>query len=201
MSSYLLLGIIVWLYIISVLKRAHLSAYYFIAGSVGLFFILIALGNPYWVWFMTHLVINGVATLGDLTHWCRVFTKYGIVYIDNSVNPVTMSIDYECSGIIETTAFIGLLAFFPTYSRQEKNFYLIVGIVWIYLANVMRLMLVVSLVYFGGAGWYFMAHTLLGRLFFYVLVIVLYYNVFTYSQLSQSLYTNFKRHFSRGKQS
>ncbi|WP_341778802.1 exosortase family protein XrtG [Levilactobacillus sp. HBUAS70063] len=201
MSSYLLFGMLGWLYVISVLKRAHLSAYYFIVGSVGLFFILIALGNPYWVWFMTHLVINGVSTLGDWTHWCRVFVKYGIVYIGNGQNPVTMSIDYECSGIIETTAFVGLLAFFPTYSRQEKMFYLVMGALWIYVANVIRLMLVVTLVYFGGASWYFTAHTLLGRIVFYVLVIMLYYNVFTYSELSQSLYTNFKRHFSRGKSS
>ncbi|AKP64987.1 hypothetical protein FC99_GL001345 [Levilactobacillus koreensis JCM 16448] len=194
MNSYLLFGMIGWLYAISVLKRARLSAYYFIVGSVGLFFILISLGNPYWVWFLTHTVINGVSGLGDLTHWCRVFAKYGIVYIGNGMNPITMSIDYECSGIIETTAFASLLAFYPTYGRPEKVFYLVMGALWIYLSNVIRLMIVVVIVYFGGAEWFFMAHTLLGRIIFSLLIIMLYYNVFTYSQLSQSLYTNFKRH-------
>ncbi|MGX6428723.1 exosortase family protein XrtG [Levilactobacillus yonginensis] len=198
MNSYLLFGIIGWLYAISVLKRAHLSAYYFIVGSVGLFFILIAIGNPYWVWFLTHSVINGIAWVSDLTHWSSVHTKYGIVYIVNAIRPVTMSIDYECSGIIETTAFVSLLAFYPTYGRQEKLFYLALGTLWVYLANVIRLLLVVILVHFGGANWFFTAHTIIGRLVFYCLIIMLYYNVFTYSQLSQSLYRNFKRHFSRG---
>lgn len=38
MSIYLIIGIIVWLYILSILKRAQLSAFHFIFGSGGLFF-------------------------------------------------------------------------------------------------------------------------------------------------------------------
>lgn len=42
MNPWLLLGILVWLYILSVLKKVHLPAYFFIVGSIGLFFILIS---------------------------------------------------------------------------------------------------------------------------------------------------------------
>ncbi len=37
MNIYLLIGIVVWLYILSILKRARLSAFHFIVGSGGLF--------------------------------------------------------------------------------------------------------------------------------------------------------------------
>jgi len=197
MNSYLLLGIIVWLYMLSVLQRAKLTAFSFIVGSVGLFFILMALSNPYWIWFFTHAVINGVSGLGNLTGMSGSYPKYGLIYIKNDLSPVTMMIDYECSGIIETMAFIGLLAFYPAYTRKEKVFYLLFGIVWIYLANVIRLGIVIVMVHFGGGSVYYLAHTIIGRIAFYLLVIILYYNVFTYSRLSRGLYKNLKDRLKR----
>lgn len=197
MNSFLLLGIIIWIYMLSVLKRAKLTAFSFIVGSVGMFFILMALSMPYWIWFFTHAVINGVDWLGSITHMSRCFPKYGIVYINNNLNPVTMTIDYECSGIIETAAYTSLLAFYPTYSRQEKVFYLVFGALWIYLSNIIRLMIVILMVHFGGASLFYLAHSILGRIVFYFLVITLYYNVFTYSRLSQGIYQNFKERIRR----
>lgn len=41
MNIYVLIGIVVWLYLLSVMKRSKLSAFYFILGSVGLFYLLI----------------------------------------------------------------------------------------------------------------------------------------------------------------
>ncbi|KRO00089.1 exosortase [Companilactobacillus kimchiensis] len=182
---------------LSVLKRAKLTAFSFIVGSIGFFFILMALSTPYWIWFFTHAVIYGVAGIGNLTHICQVLPEYGIVYIINSMEPVTMTIDYECSGIIETMAFIGLLAFYPTYSRKEKVFYIILGTLWIYLSNVIRLLIVVIIVHLGGGSVYYLAHTIIGRIVFYLLIIMLYYNVFTYSSLSQGIYKTFKERIKR----
>jgi len=197
MNSYLLLGIIVWLYMLSVLKRAKLMAFSFIVGSVGLFFILMALSDPYWIWFFTHAVIDGVSGIGNITHMAQTSPKYGLVYISNNLNPVMMTIDYECSGIIETTAYVGLLAFYPTYSRKEKSFYLVFGMLWIYLSNVIRLTIIILIVHLGGGSLYYMAHTILGRIIFYLLVITLYYNVFTYSRMSQGIYKVFKERIKR----
>lgn len=188
MSSYLLLGTIIWLYMLSVLKRARLTAYYFIVGSAGLFFVLMALAYPYWVWFFTHAVINGVHLFGELTGWATVLLKSGMVYVFNAGHPLGMTIDFECSGIIETCALVALIAFFPTYARREKVFYVVFGMVYIYLANVLRLIVIITILHFGGGAWFFMAHTVIGRLVFYVLVIALYYNIFTYSQLAQGIY-------------
>lgn len=182
---------------LSVLSRAKLTAFYFIIGSVGFFFVLMAISTPYWIWFFTHAVINGVSWLGDVTKMSHTFPKYGLVYIINDMEPVTMQIDYECSGIIETSAFVSLLAFYPAYSRKSKVFYLIFGVLWIYLSNVIRLMIVIIMVHVGGAGLFYLAHTIIGRIVFYFLVITLYYNVFTYSRLSQGIYKIFKERIKR----
>lgn len=185
MSGLLLFSIISWLYLLSVLKRSKLSAFYFLAGSVGLFFILIALSNPYWIWFFTHLVINGMNVFAKLSHFCQLYVKYGLVYIFNNAAPVTMTIDYECSGIIETCAFIGLVSFFPVYNRQQRVFRCLQGLLWIYFANVLRLIVVVVIVHFLGGQYYYLAHSIIGRLLFYILIIILYYRTFTYSQITK----------------
>ncbi len=74
------------------------------------------------------------------------------------------------------------------------------GTLWIYVANVIRLASVIVIVHFGGGNLFFIAHSIVGRLVFYVLVIILYYDVFTYSQLSQGLYRGFKNRIQRLKQ-
>lgn len=188
MSPYLIIGTVVWLYLLSVVKRSKLPAYSFIIGSVGLFFLLIAVSRPYWVWFFTQAVIKGVSIFGSIGDMSQAFAEYSIIQINHIALPVTLSVDYECSGVIEASAYIGLLVFFPFYSRQEKVFYGLVGLFWIYAVNILRLFLVILMVHFGGNSWFFMAHAVVGRIVFYVLVIILYYNIFTHSQISKGIY-------------
>ncbi|MFT8458729.1 MAG: exosortase family protein XrtG [Liquorilactobacillus ghanensis] len=197
MNIYLIISSVVWLYILSLLKRAKLTAFFFIWGSIGLFFILMALSNPYWIWFATHLVIKGTGWIGTLTDMSHTMIHYNIISILNPTDPINMSIDYECSGIIETLAFLSLVVFFPIFDRHEKLFFGILGIFWIYLANVIRLLLIISLIHFFGGQYFFVVHSILGRIVFYVLAITLYYNVFTYSQLVKSVYSKWQKLISR----
>lgn len=136
MSIYLVIGIVVWIYLLSVLKRAHVPAFFFLIGTGGLFFILIGFSDPYWVWFFTHSVINGVKWFGNLTNMSEVMNRYGLISI---------------------------------------------------------------IVHFAGGSAFFIGHSIIGRMVFYILVIALYYNVFTYSQISHSLYQNFRRFITRIK--
>ncbi|WP_461218588.1 exosortase family protein XrtG [Lapidilactobacillus salsurivasis] len=188
MNPLLIGGILIFLYLLSLMRRAQLPAFSFILGSIGLFFILIAYSDPYWIWFFTHAVVKAVQGFGNLTGLCGVMSQYGIVHILTEQGSVLMSVDYECSGIIETMAFVALLTFFPAYRPAERLFYGAIGVLWIYLANVLRLCLVVVIVHFFGPSSFYLAHTILGRLLFYALVIILYYNVFTYSQMARGLY-------------
>ena len=188
MSVYLIIGIVIWIYVLSLLKRTQLAAFSFIWGSVGLFFILIAFSNRYWIWFFTQAVMKGVGWIGNLTQMSSTLPKYSIISIINANSPVNMVIDYECSGVIETLAFLSLVFFFPIYSRYEKLFFSLLGVFWIYLANVIRLLLIIIIVHFNGGQSFFIAHSLVGRFVFYVLVIALYYLVFTSSQLSHNIY-------------
>ncbi|MGM9902759.1 exosortase XrtG [Enterococcus sp. 10A9_DIV0425] len=198
MNLYILIGLVIWLYILSVMKRSRLLAFHFILGSVGLFYLLILFSRPYWVWFLTQLVIKTVDFFGSIPNITEEFSQYSLIFIHSAKEPLSLYVDYECSGVIETSAFLGLLAFYPLYNRKEKFFYGIFGILWIFISNVIRLLLVIAFVHFGGSDFYFFAHSILGRLIFYGLVIILYYHTFTYSQVARSLYEKKNRLFKKG---
>ena len=96
---------------------------------------------------------------------------------------ITLQIDFECSGIIEIMAFISLLAFFNVYNFSEKVMVGIGGFCYIMLCNALRIVMICMSVYFWGMGAYYVVHTFIGRIFFYVLSVYLYFYVFTKPQV------------------
>ncbi|MBD5068839.1 MAG: exosortase family protein XrtG [Lactobacillus sp.] len=108
-------GVILWVYLLSVLKRAKLAGYYFILGSVGLFSAMIFY---YLVWLFSTTLTQTANIIGEIT---GTFTAVppNILQIIRPHETLYLWIDFECSGIIETTAFIGLIAFYPLYTKND----------------------------------------------------------------------------------
>ena len=111
------------------------------------------------------------------------YYRYAILFIPKNTTSVSMTIDYECSGIIEIIAFSCMLWFFPVYNLIEKLIINCIGIIVIFLANVLRIFVICTLIYFYGNEIFYFAHTIFGRLIFYVISIALYFYVFTRSHV------------------
>jgi exosortase family protein XrtG len=79
--------------------------------------------------------------------------------------------------------FTSLLLFFPFGKPSRKLVYAVGGNVFIFLANIIRILMIVFVSRTFGADYFYIAHTLLGRLLFFALMIVLYYLVFTVTHL------------------
>lgn len=175
--------IVLWLYCLSVLKRAHLTGIYFWIGSFGLFILSTLVANIHLIWLMAHLI---TAILGWLSY---VIPGYTVNLSNNLINVIThhehvqLFINYECSGTIETLAYESLLIFYPIYTKSERFIIGISGAIWILVANLCRLLLIIVVVNQWGTSSLFWAHSLVGRLFFYSVVLVLYYNTFTRAQI------------------
>ncbi len=80
-------------------------------------------------------------------------------------------------------AFVALLAFFQVYDRNEKLFVGVLGTLGIIFSNVLRIIVICLMIYFGGTGMYYVAHAIVGRLLFYGLSVLLYFYVFTKPQI------------------
>lgn len=178
---------ILWVYLLSVLKRTKLVAFHFILGSVGLFLILLILSKPVVIRIMSQLVTILAGAVGSLTQTFTTAYQYSLIYVNTAQGVVIMFIDSECSGVIESAAYIALLSFFPLYKRSEKQLLSIIGVLWILLANVLRILLITFIVYFFGKESFYFAHAILGRVVFYILTIILYFNVFTRSHVVKQM--------------
>lgn len=183
-----IVALIIWVYVLTVIRRAKAGFWYYLVGSVGLFSFSMILLEPLLVPILQKLVAAVTGFVGGLTGLFESYFDSGLLFISHNDINLSLFIDFECSGVIEILAFISLLAFFGIYERYERVIVGILGTLLIFFFNVMRIFIICITVYFGGMQIYFTAHTIIGRLFFYVCTVLLYFYVFTKPQvIRQSL--------------
>jgi len=176
--------IIVWLYLLSVLKRGKLGFFYFIFGAVGLFLLIITnvelIMQPY-IQGTTYVI----GTIGKLLNIFDAFPSSGIFFVTHPRGSMSLYLDLECSGIIELSVFTSLILFFPLFSKTGRFLNALKGCLFIYLFNVARILLILVTLKYCGMNLYPLAHSFVGRIVFYVLTIILYFNIFTRSQIKK----------------
>lgn len=182
----------VWWYLLRVMDRAELNFWHFVLGSAGLFIFLIVLVQPVLTQPLGQVVAAIAGLFGALTHTFAAYFRYGVLFIQATGGAMTLQIDFECSGIIEILAFISLLAFFRVYTRNQRVVIGILGTVGIILANVLRIIVICEIIYFGGPEVYYVSHSLVGRFIFYGLSVLLYFYVFTKPQIVSMKVGSFK---------
>lgn len=175
--------ILLWLYILYVLKCCKLNAWYFFVGSVGLFIVMMVFLRPVLTEPLARIVAAIAGIAGKLSGMFTAYFKYGIIFIDSMNATITLQIDLECSGILEIMAFLALLAFFKVYSIAERFFVGALGVIAIILANALRIIVICFMIALGGVNVYYVAHGIVGRLVFYVATVLLYFYVFTKPQI------------------
>lgn len=134
---------------------------------------------------LTRFVAYVAGVVGELTGLYDSYYEYSMLFIPKSTAAVSLVVDFECSGVIEMMAFLALLWFFDVYSKKEKLKYSLVGIIYIFGANVLRIFVICLIIYLGGNDWFYFAHSIFGRLVFYALTVVLYFDVFTKAQIKR----------------
>ena len=72
--------IIIWLYILSVMKRAKLHAWSFMWGSLGLFVIMMITIQPVLTMPLARCVAAMAGIVGDITGAFTAYFKYGIIF-------------------------------------------------------------------------------------------------------------------------
>ncbi len=185
MNFLVLAAFIVWIYLLSVFKRGKLDFFAYIFGSVGLFIFMMIYIQPVVTDILVQLVTSVTGVIGNITGMYESYHDYSILFITNSVTreSISLYVDYECSGIIEMMAFISLLAFFQVYDIWQRIVIGILGCIAIFFSNVIRIFTICAMIKIWGNDVYYIAHTVVGRLVFYVLAVLLYYYVFTHAQI------------------
>lgn len=172
-----------WIYALTVFKRKKLEFYYFFFGSIGTFSFSFVLFRKIMTEVLTKLTCYLTGLIGNAFGFFKAYTSHAILFVENADGPISLYVDFECGGVIEILVFISLISFFAVYSFKEKIAASVIGALWIIAANILRLFSICLIINRFGNESYYVAHTIVGRLIFYTLSIILYFYVFTRAQV------------------
>lgn len=166
------------------MKKAKWAAMYSVIGSVGLFFILIYISNFSVTSFLMKTATFGTGIFGSITGFYDISLQYSLIQITSGADTINLFLTYECSAVIELGAFISLEVFYPFFqSAKERRHWLIIGVPYIFITNIIRLIITATIIHYLGINSLVWAHVIIGRIIFYVLTIILYYVAFTRVQV------------------
>lgn len=183
MTIFTVVCFLVWIYLLSVFTRGKLYFYQFIWGSVGLFVFMMMWIQPVAIRPLTNLVCSAAGVAGRMTGFYESYSEYSMLFVQHGSEAISLCIDYECSGIIEMMAYVSMLAFFRVYDWMQRIILSVLGCMMIFFANIIRLFVIGTTIYYFGNDAYYIEHTIVGRIIFYALSVILYYYIFTKSQI------------------
>ena len=183
MTIFTVVCFLVWIYLLSVFTRGKLYFYQFIWGSVGLFVFMMMWIQPVAIRPLPNLVCSAAGVAGRMTGFYESYSEYSMLFVQHGSEAISLCIDYECSGIIEMMAYVSMLAFFRVYDWMQRIILSVLGCMMIFFANIIRLFVICTTIYYFGNDAYYIAHTIVGRIIFYALSVILYYYIFTKSQI------------------
>lgn len=176
------LGVLLYIVLLT-LKKLELNFFRFFIGSLGIFTLsMIFFMDPLNHW-LGILITKIMEIIAGASGAFEVYASNSLLLIDAKDGMVSMLINYECSGIIELLVYTSLVIFFPFVTKGKKIWALIWGNIYITICNIIRLLCIIGIVKWQGISWYNIGHTIIGRIIFFVMMIVLYYIVFTKNQL------------------
>ena len=162
---------------------------YYLTGAVGLAFIIIFVGGAT---ALQTIMESGVAasTFGVARAigipaklfeadpgTLMIFVVGQAIGHDNGWTMVRVTI--ECSGLLETGVMTGMVGFYPGWSLRKRAIFLSLGIIAVYAANIIRLTVIMGTLHWFGKDALFIAHTIVGRAVFFVLIIAIFWYIIT----------------------
>jgi len=176
----LILGTLAWAGLTLALRRSRRWLTFYLTGGLG--FVLVVLFWASFLGFDTALEAIearqavGIANFTGIA--LSLLGKTGLA-IPNHTGWAVFDVGIECSALLEMSAIIGLVAFYPAFSAGRKVSSAIIGTAVTYVVNIARIMLIVVLINAFGTDWVFAAHAVFGRVFFFVGTVVLYWWLIT----------------------
>lgn len=180
----IILVCLIWLAVTIFFYQYRIWVFYYIWGSVGLCCVLILIFHgsaiehrlEYYTGLLLH---NLLGYLGVVTY---IFdrapgTLLIFLRVDNSWT--TIALDIENSGFLEMCIIFGLTMLYPVYKIFKRTALVFIGVLCVYTANLLRLIIVILTISRFGREMSFIAHTLLGRLIFFLLAVAVYWWLLT----------------------
>jgi exosortase family protein XrtG len=106
-----------------------------------------------------------------------IFVVGQLVGHDNGWTMVRVTV--ECSSLLETGVISGMVGFYPAWSVRKRFMLVALGVTAAFVANIIRLVVIIWTLHWFGKDSLFIAHTMVGRAVFFVLIIAVFWFIIT----------------------
>jgi len=177
--------IAIWMLIVTFFRLNRIWLPYYIIGSVGLAFIIIFVGRATGLEQALQIgVAAGVhATSLALGLPTEIFQSAPgsilVLVVSQDIGWTMLQVTIESSGLLESGVVAGMLLFYPGWSIRKRIWFTLAAVTLTYLANVIRLMVIVSTLHYMGKSSLLISHTIIGRAVFFAMVVAIYWFLMT----------------------
>jgi exosortase family protein XrtG len=158
---------------------------YYITGTVGMALLLIffaARVTPAEEWMQrsTAWLVHHLSWLAQVPTQTFAEPPGAImVLVSQSVGWTMVQISVESSGLLESCVLVSMVLFYPGWSLRKKLGLIALGLAATFMANLFRLMIITTSLHYLGKDSLLVSHVLVGRLVFFVLVVLIFWMVIT----------------------
>nr|WP_255604047.1 exosortase/archaeosortase family protein [Oscillochloris sp. ZM17-4] len=160
-----------------------------------LFYVVATIGCAYGLTMLARDPLNLDLLLGQSIAWSvhqlsvplnlptRIFagapTSLLVMVVSQDVGWTLLKVGVESSGLLEMIVFISLLLFYPGQSRAQRARAILIGCGLTWIANVLRVLLIIAMLQLFGKEALVIAHSLVGKGVFFILTISIYWYLLT----------------------
>jgi exosortase family protein XrtG len=186
MNIWLVGLFIIWIGGVIFLRYYRVWLFYYILGTVG---------SAYWfslvvrnAWGVEPTLAHSVAqTVHSISNFLGIPTLIFtgapgvllVLVVVQEIGWTVLQIGVESSGLLEISVLISLIAFYPGFSVPRKAITVLVGVIATWIANVMRILVIVVMLNQFGKDILVLAHTYIGKVVFFAFTIWIYWLLIT----------------------
>jgi exosortase family protein XrtG len=187
LSPYLLAGLLAaWLAAVVFLRRYRVWILFYIVGTVGLIYWVVLAGEALRLETrLAHSVAWTVHGLGQVIGIpTRIFEGAPgvllVLVVAQEIGWTVLQVGVESSGMLEISVLAALLLFYPGWSAARRVGAILAGSAAIWLANILRMLVIVIMLNRLGKEALVLAHTYVGKALFFFMAIAIFWYLITY---------------------
>ena len=175
-----------WVGVVAFFRRARAWLPYYVVGASGCAILVVVGGREF-------LPLESVIRVATAESVHMVAPLIGIKTTLEHVAPgslmvigvphqdewTVLAVGLESSGLLESAALLGLVAFFPAQTGTSRLATILIALALTFIANVFRVLIIVATVGYLGQDYLDFAHVVVGRVVFFVLAIGIFWFAIT----------------------
>jgi exosortase family protein XrtG len=186
-SAWLLAPLfVVWVVAVNFLHRYRIWILFYTIGTVGFVYWVVVLGSALQldvrlaqsVAWTVHAISSNVAIP------TRIFEAAPgvllVLVVAQEVGWTALHVGVESSGMLEISVLVALLLFYPGWSLARRVGSALLGSAAMWLANILRMLLIVAMLNRLGKEALVLAHTYIGKGLFFVMAIAVFWFLITF---------------------